>query len=152
MRKQVTVYSTVGQKKDVVSVEGSVWSQVRSELSAAGVDVNGMQAVIGESQVSLESPQAQVPDSDFTLFLLPQKVKSGYSPDDEDDCGCDDDEEDEDDSSLVGQIKGKIREIGANVNDLYSMVGQLEQSSVDPKIQELKSKAEQLKRDLGLWD
>lgn len=149
--KTYTVYSTVGQQQHVVDTYGTTWGEIQAELRAAGVRIDGMQVVTGESQVTLDSSQAIIPATESTLFLLPQKVKSGYfagSEDDEDDCGCDDD-----DDTPVGRVKAKVREIGENVNELYSMLEALEKTSpTDPTVQKLKNKASELQKNLGLWD
>lgn len=149
--RQFTIYATVGQQTHVVDTHGSNWGEVQQELRAAGVKVDGMKAITGESQITLESAQAVIPTTESTIFLLPQKVKSGYHPDDygdDEDCGC----EDEDDDTPLGRVKAKVQEIGQGINELYSMLDELGEEASNPAVQHLKSKADELKKNLGLWD
>lgn len=150
--KRVTVYSTVGQQKHEVTVSANNWGELQRELSEHGVGTSGMKAVIGESQVTLESNQAEVPSNDFTLFLLPQKVKSGSYWGKDEDCDCEDESEDVD-GTLSSQIKSKIQEIGQNVNDLYELALRLEsENPQDISTKELRDRAEQIKKNFGIWD
>lgn len=82
--KTVLVYSTVGQNKKEVNTSATIWSALKSDLASAGVNTDGMSAVVGQTQVTLESADAQIPEGNFTLFLVPQKVKSGWLIDDDD--------------------------------------------------------------------
>lgn len=83
--KTVLVYSTVGNNRKEVSTSAESWSELKAELNRQGVNVEGMKAVVGQTQVTLESPDAQVPGENFTLFLYPDKVKSGNFFEDDDD-------------------------------------------------------------------
>lgn len=76
MRK-VTVYNTIGGNLTVVESSAQTWGDLQRDLDLRGVSYKGMTAVVGETQVNLESVQAQLLESDFRLFLMPQKVKSG---------------------------------------------------------------------------
>ena len=78
---RVTVFNTVGSNETSFDYTGSNWSDLQVELSANNVSYKGMSAIIGESQVTLESAQAMTPTDDFTLFLLPIEVKSGVDTD-----------------------------------------------------------------------
>lgn len=154
--KQVTVYSTQGQNKQVVNTSAGTWGELQSILGAHGVSYSGMKVVVGESQVTLESNAAVLPEGDFTLFLLPQKVKSGvfgFSSFDDDDCGCEDDDEDEvEDNSTIGQIRSRIASIYEALGELEELVeDQATVAPVDPKNAELKSKADQIAKDLGIF-
>lgn len=75
----VTVYNTVGQNKKEVRSSATTWGELQDDLNAAGVSHRGMSVVVGETQNTLESSQAVLPEGDFTLFLMPQKVKSGWT-------------------------------------------------------------------------
>lgn len=90
---QVSVFSTVGNNEVNVNFEGSTWGELQDVLGSQNIVFKGMSAVVGESQVTLESRQAQTPATDFTLFLMPVDVKSGYSDEDynNDDENYDDD-------------------------------------------------------------
>lgn len=73
----VTVFSTKGQKKTTVESVSQVWGDLKQDLLNLGIETDGMKAIIGETQLSLESTGAILPDYNFTLFLSPVKVKSG---------------------------------------------------------------------------
>lgn len=73
----VKVYSTVGQNKQEIRSSAGTWDGLRSELNRHDVKHTDMKAVIGETNVSLEIGDAILPTTDFTLFLVPEKVKSG---------------------------------------------------------------------------
>lgn len=75
--REVTVYNTVGQNRKAVSTDVPTWGELQAVLSSNNIPFSGMSVVIGETQVTLESSAAHLPEQDFTLFMMPQKVKSG---------------------------------------------------------------------------
>jgi len=66
--------------KEVFS-NATTWGDLQSDLASAGVRFEGLKAMTNPGQVTLESLQAELPEGEFQLFLMPQKVKSGYSDD-----------------------------------------------------------------------
>lgn len=74
---KVTVFSTKGKKRSTVETTAQTWGQLKEDLLREGVDTQGLKSIIGETQLSLESNKAVLPDYDFVLFLSPIKVKSG---------------------------------------------------------------------------
>jgi hypothetical protein len=77
VKKKVTLYNTVGQNKKVIDSEASCWKELKAELSDLNISFNNMRVIVGGSNVTLESPNAILPETDFLLFLFPVKVKSG---------------------------------------------------------------------------
>lgn len=75
--REVTSYSTLGGNQKTFRTSARVWRELQTDLTSNGVSFSGMKAVIGETQVTLESAEATLPEGDFTLFLTAQKVKSG---------------------------------------------------------------------------
>lgn len=76
--RNVTVFTTVGkQGGEVFSTEAVTWGQLKREINTKNISLSNMKAVIGETQVTLESEEAQLLDGDFTIFLMPVKTKSG---------------------------------------------------------------------------
>lgn len=72
----VNVYSPqIGEKK--VETSAKTWGELQNDLSSAGINISGMKSVIGETQLTLESGKAVLPEEDFTLFLMQKKTKSG---------------------------------------------------------------------------
>jgi hypothetical protein len=76
-KRKITIYNTVGQNKMTIESDANVWGQLQTELHAKGIKTDNMKVVIGETQNSLESPQGSLMAGEFTLFMMPQKVKSG---------------------------------------------------------------------------
>lgn len=76
-KRQVTLYNTVGQNKKIIDSEASCWKELKTELSNLNISFSNMRAIVGGSNVTLESPNAILPETDFLLFLFPVKVKSG---------------------------------------------------------------------------
>jgi hypothetical protein len=76
-KRTITIYNTVGQNKQTHESSANNWGELQGELKEKGINTNGMKVVIGETQNSLESPQGVLMNGDFTLFMMPQKVKSG---------------------------------------------------------------------------
>lgn len=74
----ITVFSTKGRNRQVVESSATTWGELKSQLNDMDIKTSGMRAIIGETQVTLESSKAVLPvDFNFTLFLSPMKVKSG---------------------------------------------------------------------------
>ena len=46
-------------------------------MGDAGVTTSNMKAMIRESRLTIEQPNAIIPTTDFTLMLTPGRVKSG---------------------------------------------------------------------------
>ena len=79
MNRKVTVYSTMGKKNTSFVCEGNTFNDLKKVMRGLDIKHNGMKAVVGETRVTLESANAIIPDTDFTLFLMPIKTKSGAS-------------------------------------------------------------------------
>jgi len=79
MRK-ITVVST--STDDVFEIESSAetWGELSRHDKLGGA--KGMRAMIKENRNTLENEQAILPQGDFTLYLSPSKVKSGFSSED----------------------------------------------------------------------
>jgi hypothetical protein len=76
-KRKITIYNTVGQNKQTLESSATTWGELQKELHAKNIETKNMKTVIGETQNSLESPQGSLMAGDFTLFMMPQKVKSG---------------------------------------------------------------------------
>lgn len=77
-KRTITIYNTVGQNKTTFESAALTWEALQKELKdEKGINTNGMKVVIGETQNSLESPQAVLLQGPFSLLMMPQKVKSG---------------------------------------------------------------------------
>jgi hypothetical protein len=77
---KVKVYSTqMGEKEIETSAQD--WGGLQQELKRNGISYSGMKSVIGETKHTLEVDSAGIPQTDFTLFLMPVKTKSGICAD-----------------------------------------------------------------------
>lgn len=157
----VTVYSTVGNNKNDVKTNASDWGGLKRDLSEAGISFNNMNVVVGETQVSLVSNEAQLPNDNFTIFLLPVKVKSGYTVlsdddyDDDDDSKDDDDDDNDDDvvdddnnsdDAIIADLQSIKQMCDTVITKVRSKSGPIK--SDDPVINALSSKANDIIRNM----
>jgi hypothetical protein len=105
MRKIIT-YNTLGENMVEVNSSATVWGELQTDLTRAGVRFEGLRAMTNPGQVTLESLQAELPEGEFQLFLMSQKVKSGVWDEDEDDEDEDDTEYETDDSGMIDSEEG----------------------------------------------
>ena len=76
--KNLLIFTTVGQANNTtIQIEAATWGELKQELTNRNIQTDSMKAVVGETRVTLESPHAQLPEGDFTLYLMPVKNKSG---------------------------------------------------------------------------
>jgi len=71
--RSVTIYSTQSKSSQTIETSASTWGELRSELSGT----KNVRAVVRETRNSLEGASSKLPNNDFTLFLYPERVKSG---------------------------------------------------------------------------
>lgn len=174
--RNVTVFNTQGQNRQVVATSATTWGDLKADLTRQGVSYNGMKTVIGESQLTLESAEASLPDGDFTLFMLPQKVKSGYEDeieeeedyeedyeDDEDteDCGCTDEISSQIAAATSGlqttdvtveSISNRLRTVCAEVQSIAADVSKLADKLNNPEVHALRDQADKLRKNLDLFN
>lgn len=81
MSRKVTVHNTVGAKQQSFQSSAETWGELQEEFARHNIPYQGMKAVQGNNQVTLESSQARLLDEDIIIFLVQQKVKSGMSDD-----------------------------------------------------------------------
>ena len=82
MSRKVITYSTLGDNMKEVYSSATTWGELQGDLTRAGVRFDGMKVMTNPGQVTLESLQAELPEGEFQLFIMPQKVKSGTDDDD----------------------------------------------------------------------
>lgn len=89
MRKIIT-YSTLGDNMKELYSAATNLGELQPDLTRAGIRFEGMKLMTNPGQVTLESLQAELPEGEFQLFIMPQKVKSGYCDDElVDECDID---------------------------------------------------------------
>lgn len=77
--KTVTVFSTLGKNAQEFKSQANTWADLQKELSELKINYSGMKAVIGETRLTVEHPNATVPATNFSLYLMPIKTKSGMA-------------------------------------------------------------------------
>lgn len=167
MTRKVTVYSTIGGNLTYIdNFGGSVYADLTKEFDARGIAYNNMSVVEGSSQVTYESPVAVLPSGDFQIFLAPKKVKSGYHKDSEylnDLEGISwNDEEWSSDLTIPEdyQFKSKKDLAIARAKKAQSYLEKVIQYLIEdekkaissPEVSALQKTAEEIKRNLGLYD
>lgn len=75
--KKVTVYSSNLGNGKTIETSATTFGALQTDLNSDGIYTDNMRAVIGETKVTLEHPDAALPEGDFKIFLLPIKTKSG---------------------------------------------------------------------------
>tara|TARA_R110002126_G_scaffold47605_3_gene133359 strand:+ start:8447 stop:8683 length:237 start_codon:yes stop_codon:yes gene_type:complete len=76
MSRKVTVVSTQANDRQEVQTSATTWGELKGEISSM---INGdMKVTVRETRVNLEHEDAELPAGDFTIFLFPNKVKSGW--------------------------------------------------------------------------
>lgn len=75
----VTVYATLGRNAQEFKTLATTWAEVQVDMRKHNISFSGMKVVIGETRLTLESERAVLPQTDFTLFLMPIKTKSGLN-------------------------------------------------------------------------
>lgn len=169
MSRQVTIYNTIGGNQIPVESHATTWGELQTDLDLRGVSYKGMKVVVGETQVSLESSAAQLPTTAFRLFLMPQKVKSGlFSPSNEDylvdwEEGITWQEMDWENVDHIPEdftfktkkdlIVARAKKAQAYLNKVINYLIQEEhKTSTDPEVANLQKTAEEIQKNLGLFD
>lgn len=76
-QKTITLFSTGGKSGIEIATTSTKWGELKKEIEKQGYSLSNTKAVIGKSKVNLEHPDAELPEDNFTLFLLPVRTKSG---------------------------------------------------------------------------
>ncbi len=77
MTRKVRIFST--KVKAQIDTDVTSWGELKNILRDREIPYNGMTAALSGSNLSLESNSAQLPNTDFVLYLMPQKTKSGIN-------------------------------------------------------------------------
>lgn len=75
--RTIIVSDNGGATLKKVESSATTWADVQSDLAANGINVSGKKAIVGNTNTTLELPEAQLPSGNFTLFLMPVQVKAG---------------------------------------------------------------------------
>lgn len=75
MRK-VTIYSTKTKVQQTLETDVTLWGELKALIDPE-MGVSSSRCMVRENRTTLESNQAILPDTDITIFVYPEKVKSG---------------------------------------------------------------------------
>jgi len=75
--RTIRVISTQSDRAQSIESSASTWGELQSALSGIISNVNDMKAIVRETRISLESPEAQLPEGNFTVILSMKKIASG---------------------------------------------------------------------------
>ena len=75
--RTIRVISSQSDRAKSVESAAATWGQLQSDLSSHISDIGNMKAIVRETRVSLESPEAQLPEGNFTVILSMKKIASG---------------------------------------------------------------------------
>jgi len=75
--RKVRIFST--KVKAQIDTDVTNWGDLKNILRDRQIPYSGMTAALSGSNLSLESNAAQLPNTDFVLYLMPQKTKSGIN-------------------------------------------------------------------------
>lgn len=103
----VTVYSTKTGTIKKVQTSATTWGDLKTQLEEADLLNSGMKAIDKTSKMTYEHAQSPLPTSDFTIFTVPVKTKSG----------CDYELDSEDVEDLICIVVETIEERGTDYVD-----------------------------------
>ena len=73
----ITVFSTKGKQKSKIETSATTWGELQPFLMEEGYDLENLLATENIKRRDLLSVDAILPEGEFTVFLRPQKTKSG---------------------------------------------------------------------------
>lgn len=77
MRK-VLVFSTKSNTTTPVETSATNWGELSTYLTQKGLyNASGMKAIVKETKTTLELKEANLPEGNFVLYLIPVKNESG---------------------------------------------------------------------------
>ena len=80
-KRRIVVFSNAtGANKIFNDSEAKTWGELKGMIQEADIPTDNVEAIIKGSKQSLVVDDAQLPGTEFTLYLLPKKMKSGIRP------------------------------------------------------------------------
>lgn len=82
MSRTVIVASSASNRPVKINdFEGKTWGELRSHEKVAPLVSGNVEAILRQGNVTLSRNDAQLPEGDVTVFLVPTKNKAGIGPD-----------------------------------------------------------------------
>ena len=110
--RQIKIYTTVGTG-GTIDTNVSTLGELKPLLMEQGVNFDNMKLVVGETKAELSLDEALLPESNFKIYLMPAKTKSGVDFDEMEERIEEIIEEME---IAVSRIESKVEQILAKVN------------------------------------
>jgi hypothetical protein len=129
MRK-VTIYSTRTRATQVIETEATTWGELKSLIND-DMGVSSSKVMIRENRTTLEHNDAALPEGDITLFLYPEKVKSGTDGDVE--------------------IKDVVRAMKSRFDNMFQeILNDIDSGAIKTDIDALRNEAAEIADELGI--
>lgn len=77
--RRVTVASPAANVARRFNTSAGTWGQLKPEISAQGINLNGVEAIMNPGNVTLTRDDAELASGDFKIYLVPTKNKAGIS-------------------------------------------------------------------------
>ena len=75
MSRNVVVASPSVNRAKTITTSAETWGELKEELGS--MYNSGLEAIVGSNKMSLTRDEAQLPNEDFSLFLVAKKNKAG---------------------------------------------------------------------------
>lgn len=76
--RTITVLNPQTQNTVSINTEVTTWAELQDVLMSHNINSTGMKGIVRETRNSLESGQAVLPETNFTLFLSASKMAAGF--------------------------------------------------------------------------
>jgi len=129
--RKITVFDTMTSQKSEYRSSAETFGQFKSEVD---VDWTDKKVTVRETRVTLESDDAQLPESDIVLFLFKQKSKFGSG--------------DKDESRVIKRLRRIERKIDSVIEILENLEDGEVVNEVDDELSKLQEEAEKLRKEL----
>lgn len=106
--RQIKIYTTVGTG-GTIDTNVRTLGELKPLLMEQGINFDNMKLVVGETKAELSLDEALLPESNFKIYLMPAKTKSGVDFDEME-------ERIEEMEIAVSRIESKVEQILAKVN------------------------------------
>ena len=106
--RQIKIYTTVGTG-GTIDTNVRTLRELKPLLMEQGINFDNMKLVVGETKAELSLDEALLPESNFKIYLMPAKTKSGVDFDEME-------EKIEEMEIAVSRIESKVEQILAKVN------------------------------------
>ncbi len=106
--RQIKIYTTVGTG-GTIDTNVRTLGELKPLLMEQGINFDNMKLVVGETKAELSLDEALLPESNFKIYLMPAKTKSGVDFDEME-------EKIEEMEIAVSRIESKVEQILAKVN------------------------------------